>query len=196
MYGNGQGVVIGTVLPNGPADQAGLKVGDSIVSVDGKPVKNGDALVADIASRKPGSKASIGYLRNGKQETATLTIGNRNKLWGSQLGLEGEEGNDDAQPQESKLGITVQNITADMAQRLGISAKGVVVSDVKSGSPADDWGISRGDVIMEMNRQPINNEADFRRLTSNLKSGQDVVFLVHSGRGRTAGTQFLGGTLP
>src|ERR1041384_257548 len=145
MYGNGQGVVLGTVLPNGPADQAGLKVGDSIVRVGDKPVKNGDALVADIASRKPGSKASIGYLRGGKQETATLTIGNRNKLWGSQLGLEGEGGNDEAQPQESKWGITVPNITADLAQRLSIPAKGVVVSDVKQGSPADDWGVNRGD---------------------------------------------------
>ncbi|HET7842374.1 MAG TPA: PDZ domain-containing protein, partial [Terriglobia bacterium] len=172
------------------------KVGDSIVSVDGKPVKNGDALVADIASRKPGTKASIGYLRGGKQETATLTIGNRNKLWGSQLGLEGEEGNDESQPQESKLGLSVQNISSDMAQRLGIPSKGVIVTDVKQGSPADDWGINRGDVITEMNRQPINNEEDFRRLTSNLKSGQDVVFLVRSGRGRNAGTAFLGGTLP
>ncbi len=196
MYGNGQGVVIGTILPGGPADQAGLKVGDSIISVDGKPVKNGDALVADIASRKPGSKASIGYLRGGKQETASLTIGNRNKLWGSQLGLEGEEGNDETQPQESKLGLTVQNITSDMAQRLQIPQKGVIVTDVKQGSPADDWGINRGDVITEMNRQPINSEDDFRRLTSNLKSGQDVVFLVRSGRGRNAGTAFLGGTLP
>jgi serine protease Do len=72
----------------------------------------------------------------------------------------------------------------------------VVVTDIKQGSPADDWGINRGDVITEMNRQPITNEADFRRLTSSLKSGQDVVFLVRSGRGRTAGTAFLGGTLP
>ncbi len=196
MYGNGQGVVVGTILPGGPADQAGLKVGDSIVSVDGKPVKNGDALVADIASRKPGSKASIGYLRGGKQETASVTIGNRNKLWGSQLGLEGEEGNDDNTPQPSKLGLTVQNVSNEMAQRLGIPAKGVIVTDVKDGSPAEDWGINRGDVITEMNRQPVNNEEDFRRLTSALKGGQDVVFLVRSGRGRNAGTAFLGGTLP
>ena len=197
IYGNGSGVVVGTVLPGGPADQAGLKVGDAIVSVDGKPVKNGDALVADIASRKPGSKATIGYMRNGKQETASVTIGNRNKLWGSRLGLEGaDEGNDQAQPQESKLGLTVQNVSADMAQRLGIAQKGVIVTDVKQDSPADEWGINRGDILLEINRQPINNEEDFRRLTSNLKSGQDVVFLVRSGRGRNAGTAFLGGTLP
>jgi len=197
VYGNGQnGVTIGEVIAGGPADQAGMKLGDTIVTVDGKPVKNGDALVADIASRKPGSKANIGFLRNGKQQTANLTIASRSKIWGSRLGLEGEEGAEEAQPQESKLGLTVQNLTADMAQRLSIPAKGVVVSDVKSGSPADDWGISRSDVLLEMNRQPINNEDDFRKLTSNLKSGQDVVFYVRSGRGRTAGTAYLGGTLP
>jgi serine protease Do len=72
----------------------------------------------------------------------------------------------------------------------------VIVSDVKQGSPAEDWGINRGDIITEMNRQPINSEEDFRRLTSSVKSGQDVVFLVRSGRGRTAGTAYLGGTLP
>ena len=197
QYGNGQnGVVISNVVSGGPADQAGLKVGDSIVSVDGKPVKNGDALVADIASRKPGSKASVGYVREGKQQNTTVTIGSRSKLWGSRLGLEGSEGAEQPEPQESKLGVTVQNVTSEMAQRLGIPQKGVIVTDVKPGSPADDWGLHRGDVLLEMNRQPINNEADFRRLTSSLKSGEDVVFLVRSGRGENAATAFLGGTLP
>lgn len=196
VYGNGQtGVVISNISSGGPADQAGLKVGDAIVSVDGKPVKNGDALVADIASRKPGSKVSIGYVRDGKQAATTVTVGSRSKIWGSRLGLEGE-GGEQPQPQESKLGVTVQNITSEMSQRLGISQKGVIVTDVKPGSPADDWGLRRGDVLLEMNREPINNEADFRRLTSSLKSGQDVVFKVRSGRGENAATNFLGGTLP
>jgi serine protease Do len=198
VYGNGQnGVTISNVVSGGPADQAGLKLGDTIVSVDGKPVKNGDALVADIASRKPGSKVAVGYIRDGKQDNATITIGSRTQIWASRLGLEGGEGGEEAQPQaESKLGLSVQNITADMAQRLGIPQKGVIVTDVKPGSPADDWGLHRGDVLLQLNRQPINNEADFRRLTSGLKSGQDVVFLVRSGRGENAGNAFLGGTLP
>lgn len=198
QYGNGEnGVVISNIASGGPADQAGLKVGDSIVSVDGKPVKNGDALVADIAARKPGTKASVGYVREGKQGTTTITIGSRSQIWAARLNPEGEEGGVEAQPQaESKLGVTVQNVTSDMAQRLGIPQKGVIVTDVKPGSPADDWGLHRGDVLLQLNRQPINNDADFRRLTSNLKSGQDVVFMVRSGRGENAGTAFLGGTLP
>ncbi|MGI9104356.1 MAG: Do family serine endopeptidase [Terriglobales bacterium] len=198
VYGVKSGVTIANVVSGSPADQAGLKVGDTIVSVDGKPVKNGDELVSDISSRKPGSKATIGYIRSGKEATTSVTIANRAKLFASRLGGgEEEEGGEQGAPVESKLGVTVQNITPEMADRFGLPAgKGVVVSDVKSGSFADDVGINRGDVILEINKQPVSNESDFRRIQQGLKSGQDVVFLVRQGRGRNAGTIFLGGTLP
>jgi serine protease Do len=68
VYGVQSGVTISNVVPGSPADSAGLKVGDTITSVDGKDVKNGDELVSDIASRKPGSKAKLGFVRNGKKE--------------------------------------------------------------------------------------------------------------------------------
>jgi serine protease Do len=196
VYGVKNGVTIANVVSGSPADQAGLKVGDTIVSVDGKGVKNGDELVSDISSRKPGSTAKIGYLRNGKEGTTSVTIANRAKLFASRLGEE-EEQSEEAAPTPSKLGLNVQNVTNDMATRLGIPAgKGVIVTEVKPGSFADDVGLSRGDVILEVNKQPVNNDDEFRRLSQNLKSGQDVVFLVRQGRGRNQGTIFLGGTLP
>ncbi len=196
VYGVKSGVTIANVVSGSPADQAGLKVGDTIVSVDGKPVKTGDELVSDISSRKPGSKATVGYIRGGKEETTTVTIANRAKLFASRLGEE-EEGNEEAAPTPSKLGISVQNVTRDLADRLSIPpGKGVIVTEVKPGSFADDAGLSRGDVILEINKQPINSEADFNRVQQSLKSGQDVVFLVRQGRGRNQGTIFLGGTLP
>jgi len=85
-----------------------------------------------------------------------------------------------------------------MADRLDIaSGKGVIVQDVKPGSFADDTGLTRGDVILEINKQPVNSEEDFNRIQSTLKSGQDVVFLVRQrGAGRQDGTIFLAGTLP
>jgi len=72
----------------------------------------------------------------------------------------------------------------------------VVVTEVRAGSFADDVGVNRGDVILEINRQPVNSEEDFRRMQSQLSSGKDVVFLVRQGRGANAGTVFLAGTLP
>jgi serine protease Do len=85
-----------------------------------------------------------------------------------------------------------------MAERLEVPAgKGVIVQDVKPGSFADDIGVARGDVILEINKQAVNNDDDFNRISSTLKSGQDVVLLVRQrGAGRQGGTVFLAGTLP
>jgi serine protease Do len=195
VYGNG--IVIAEVAPNGPAASAGLQVGDVITAIDGRAIKNGDDLVNDIAARKPGSKATITYLRGNKENKASITIGDRAKLYAARLG--DDEGNEDneAQPVANKLGMTVHSITPDLADRLGIPAnKGVMVQDVKPGSFADDLNMRRGLVILEVNKQPVNSEEDFRKATANLKSGQAVAFLVRTGRGPNAGTNFLAGTLP
>jgi serine protease Do len=197
VYGTGSGITIADVTPGSPAEQAGLKVGDTIVSVDGKDVKTGDELVADIASRKPGSKVPIGYIRNSKKDETTVTVADRAKLFAARLG-EDEDNGEDSTPKPSKLGITVRAITPEMADKLEVPAgKGVIVQDVKPGSFADDIDVARGDVILEINKQPVNGEDQFGRIQSTLKSGQDVVFLVRRrGAGKDEGTIFLAGTLP
>jgi serine protease Do len=196
VYGVKGGVTVANVRPGSPADQAGVKVGDTITEVDGKPVKSGDELVNYIASMKPGAKAKLSFVRGGKEDSTTVTIADRAKLFSDRTGEDDEE-SQNAEPQDTKLGLTVKNITPDLAQRLDVPAnQGVIVSDVKPGSFSDDAGLSRGDVILEINRQKVNSEDDFRKIQATLKSGQDVVFLVRQGRGRNAGTIFLGGTLP
>jgi serine protease Do len=196
VYGVKNGVIIAEVTPSGPAEQAGLKVGDAITGVDGKTIKDGNELVSYISAQKPGTQHKLTYLRNGKEGTATVTIADRAKLFGARLG-EDDSTQGEEQPQESKMGLTVRSVSPDLADRLGIPAgKGIIVQDVKPGSFAEDVGLSRGDVILEINKQPVNNDADFKRVQSSLKSGQDVVFLVRQGRGRNAGTIFLAGTLP
>jgi serine protease Do len=198
VYGAGAGgVTVSAVTAGSPAEQAGLKVGDTIVSVDGKAVKNGDELVSDIASRKPGSKVILGFVRNGKKQEATVTVTDRAKLFAARLG-EDDEGGEEAAPKEGKLGLTVRAVTSEMADRLDIPAgKGVIVQDIKPSSFADDVGLTRGDVILEINKQAVNSEDEFNRISSSLKSGQDVVFLVRQrGSGRQDGTIFLAGTLP
>jgi serine protease Do len=191
----GEGVAISDVVAGSPAEQAGLKVGDTITSVDGKKVANGDELVAEIAGRKPGSKTKLGYMRNGKPSDTTVTIADRSKLFAARLG-DDEDNGEDSQPHESKLGITVKSVSPELAERMDVPAgKGVIVQEVKPGSFAEDVSVSRGDIILEVNKQPVNSEDEFHRLESSLKSGQDVVFLVKP-RGRGSSTVLLGNTLP
>ena len=197
VYGNGSGVTVSSVVAGSPADQAGLKVGDTITTVDGKKVTKGSELVADIAARKPAAKVKIEFLRNGKKEDTTVTIADRSKLFAARLN-DDENANDDSTPKQSKFGITVRRLTPEMADKLDMTAgKGVIVQDVKPGSFAEDINLGRGDVILEVNKQPVNSEEDFAKIESSLKSGQDVVFLVRPrGSSRQDGTIFVPGTLP
>ncbi len=197
MYGGGKGIVVQDVTPGGPAAQAGLKSGDAIISVGGKTVTTGDELVADVSSHHPGDKLKIGYLRNGKQEEATVIVADRQKLFGAQLGTNEEE-NEEQAPKEGKLGITVKPVPAAIAKRLNLQPnQGLYVLDVKPGSFADSIQLGRGDVILEINRQPVNDPETLAKIESGLKSGQDVVFVVRqAGQGREATNTFIGGTLP
>jgi serine protease Do len=197
VYGGGSGITVSTVVAGSPADQAGLKVGDTITAVDGKKVTKGTELVSDIASRKPGSKVNLAFIRNGKPQDTTVTIADRAKLFAARLG-EDQEGNDESTPKQNKFGMTVRKLTPEMADRLEVPAgKGVIVQDVKPGSFAEDVGLGRGDVILEVNKQPVNSEEEMSRIESSMKSGQDVVFLVRQrGSSQQDGTGFLAGTLP
>src|SRR5712692_6024676 len=197
VYGTGSGVTVSDVTPGSPAEQAGLKVGDTIVAIDGKPVKNGDELVSDIASRKPGSKIAVGFIRNSKKQELTATVADRAKLFAARLG-DDDEGGVESGPKESKLGLTVGSLTQEYADRVDVPAnKGVIVKEVKSGSFAEDIGLTRGDIILEINKLTVDSEEQFNRVSSTLKSVQDVVFLVRQrGAGRQGGTIFLAGTLP
>jgi serine protease Do len=195
VYGFKSGVLVNQVTPKGPADQAGLKAGDIITTVDGKPIKDGDALVTDIAARKPGSTVHLGYVRSGQTSTATLTIADRAKLYAAQpLSQNGQNGPESApNASEGKLGITVEAVPGPLASK-GI--KGVLVTQVKPGSFADESGLTPGLVITEINRQPVTSLEQFQSLVSALKAGQDVGFRVVDSRNPTAGGTYLGGTLP
>jgi serine protease Do len=199
LYGGGKGVVVQDVTPGGPAAQAGIKSGDAIISVGGKAVANGDELVSEVSSRHAGDKLKIGFLRNGKQEEVTVNVADRQKVLGAQLGMNEEE-NEEPAPKEGKLGMTVKPVPASLAKRLNLQPnQGVLVTDVKPGSFAETMQppISRGDVILEINRKPVSNPGEFADIEAGLKSGQDVVFVVRQvGQGSQTINSFLGGTLP
>jgi serine protease Do len=198
VYGVKQGVPITNVRPDSPAAKAGLQGEDTITAVNGKPVKNGDELVNIISATRPGNKINLTYIRNGQQKEATVTVADRAKLFSERTNDQSSDDTpEDNQPQPTKLGITVKAVSPEMAERMGTpEGKGVQVMDVKPGSFADDLQLQPGMIILKVNKQPVNSEEDFRKATAQLKSGQDVVFLVHAGRGANGGNTFISGTLP
>lgn len=194
VYGFKNGVLVQRVHPGGPADKAGLKVGDIIVTIDGRSIKDGDDLVNEIASRRPGSTARLGYLRDGKQADTTVTIGDRDKVF-ADLGTQQSENapEDKGDAGETKLGVVVHDISPATTAKLHVS--GVVVQSVRSGSFADLQGLEPGLVITRINKQSTSTKDQFDAIVGKLKSGDDVVFEVIDPRHPDSGVNYLGGTL-
>jgi serine protease Do len=195
-FANG-GVLVNTVTADGPAAKGGVKPDDVIVSIDGKPIKDGDELVANISSRKVGSTVQLGLLRNGAKQTVTVGIADRAKLFADV----GNDNDNNATPAEadageSKLGITVTAVPPQVASKLGIQG-GVLINTVRPGSFADDIHLQKSCIIVEINKKPVADEDAYRAIVNGLKSGQDVVFKVRvQGPNAPAGATFFGGTLP
>ncbi|HEX9198923.1 MAG TPA: PDZ domain-containing protein, partial [Acidobacteriaceae bacterium] len=191
------GVLVNNVTPNGPAAKGGVKPGDVIVAIDGKSIKDGDQLVADISARKVGSNVQLGLLRNGSKENVTVGIADRAKLFADA----GNPTDDPATPVQSdagegKLGITVTTLPASLISKMAIKG-GVIVNNVRPGSFADEINLTKGTVITAINRHSVTDEASYRTIVSGLKSGDDVAFEVRgTGSGASAGPSYLGGTLP
>jgi serine protease Do len=201
VYGFKTGVLVDAVTPKQPADKAGLKATDIIVSLDGRNIKDGDDLVADISARRPGTTVKVGYLRDGKQQTTTVTIGDRDVVVAA---MGGGASDDTPAPEEenggeAKLGITVSNLPPGATAKTGIH--GVLVQSTKPGSFADEIGLgqvtpSQGIVIVSVNRHKVTSKAEFDDAVSGLKSGQDVVFEIVDAQHPAEGSQYRGGTLP
>ncbi len=192
-FANG-GVIISSIVPNGPAAKAGLQPQDVIVAVDGQPVKDGDTLISIISARAPNSTVRLDYLRGGKKETAQVSIADRSKLFANQASTDDAPGPDQPDPGQAKLGITEQATKPDTVSKLGVRG-GVTVTGVRPGSFAEEIGLAPGVVIVEINRKPVTSEADYRGIVSALKPGDDVVFVIRDPRDASRGDSYVGGTL-
>jgi serine protease Do len=194
VYGFKNGVIISSVTPGGPAEKAGLKEHDIIVSIDGRNIKDGDDLVNEIASRRPGSTVRLGYVREGKPADTTVTIGDREAIFAEVDKTPIDNGHDEkVDPGEAKLGIVVRELSAAAAAKLKIS--GVAIQSVRSGSYADLQGLAPGLIIVRINRQPTATKAAYDAIVSKLKSGDDVVFEIIDPSNPAGGTNYIGGTL-
>ena len=172
-----KGALVVDVTKGGPAEKAGIRSGDVIVSFDGKDVVSEHDLPQIVASTTPGKKVEVIVIRDGKEVKIPVTI--------TEMESETEQ-KQAGEPDLSKgLGLTVQNITPDIAKQLNLdNPKGVVVTAVESGSPADDAGFREGDVIRAINRTPVKDSSDFEKKISKVKKEKTVLFLVERGEGR------------
>jgi serine protease Do len=194
------GMIIEDVQPGSPADKAGLKVDDVITAVNGQPVKTGNDLVNPIAQTPVGQSVRLTYVREGKQSNATLTVEDRDKVF-PELASGGREREGEPGGEASlRLGLRVDELTAELARRLGIEGRrGVMVTEVEPASFAENVGFARGDVILEVNRESVSTAADFRRITRALRPGQEALFRVTRRAGTTSDrwlTFFLSGVVP
>jgi serine protease Do len=194
VYGFKSGVLVQEVQPGGPADKAGLKPGDIINTIDGRPIKDGEDLVNEIASRKPGSTIRLGFMRDGKADDTTVTIGDRDKVFAEMNNPQQDHPEQSGGGAgETKLGIVVHELTSAQVGKLHTS--GVIIDSVRTGSFADLQGLEPGLVITHVNRQPTPNKEQFDAVVSKLKAGDDVVFEVIDPSHPDQGINYIGGTL-
>lgn len=178
-----EGVLITQTFPGDPADEAGLRPRDIIVSVNDTPVEQTRDLTRQIADLEVGATARIGFLRNGERQIATVTIARRDEQRIAN-GLQPVPENTDDQGDDG-LGITVAELTQAEAQRLDIPREdGVVVTAVADESPAATAGLTVGDVIKEVNHTPVPTVADFRSALSDVPEGDPIqLFIRRADRG-------------
>ena len=166
-----QGALVANVSKDGPADKSGVKVGDVIVEFDGKEIKDSGELPIIVARTPVDKKVRMKVLRDKKELSLNVAVGE----------LKDEEVVASA-PEKGEMGLTVQRLTPQIAESLGLEkADGIVVSAVEPGSAADEAGIRRGDVIIEIDRKPIRNLDEYKKSIATIRKGKGVLFLVRRG---------------
>jgi serine protease Do len=174
-----KGALVSQVVPGSPADKAGLEQGDVIVNFDGQKINDSKDLPRIVASTPVGKTVTVKLVREGKEIERQTKVG------------EMEEENASAatkSPIHPSLGLTVQNLTPQIAQELGLKKSvGVVVTEVEPDSPAAEAGIQSGDVVKSVNRKPVKNADEFVKLAEKAKGSGSILLLVQRG----ANSQFV-----
>jgi len=198
-YGGKQGVFVERVTPDSPAEKAGVKAEDIVTGVNGKPVRKGQDLIDEVSETPVGNSVAIALLRDGKPMTVNVTVGDRAKLFPEELGknVEPKESGPEENTTSAKFGISIQAVTPGLKQNLGFTATGgVLVNSVESGSFSEDIGLRKNDVILAINRQPVNSIEDVQRIQKTLKNGDPVAMKVmRRGRGGDWQTFYPAGEL-
>jgi serine protease Do len=172
------GALVSQVEADSPGAKAGLKVGDIITGVDGKKAEDAGQLQVIISQQRPGTKVNLEIMRDGKSLTLPVTLENMN--------ARNEESSKPGETHgKARWGLGLMELTPEMRDQLQLpgNMKGAVVANVQPGSPADNAGISRGDVIVEVNRHNVQSSSDVQRELGSVAPGQDALVLVWSNGG-------------
>ena len=169
----GEMAMVTEVAENSPAAEAGVKTGDVIFELNGKPVPKSHDLPAIVADTPPGQRLTLKIVRDKKEQAVAVKIGDLpDESDTSQL----------VEAKDPEMGLRVQRITPEAARRLGLSStKGVLVVEVQPGSPADQVGLEPADVIREINQRPVNNVKDFERAVRQGRRADRTLLLVQRG---------------
>jgi serine protease Do len=180
-----RGALIGQVEDDSPAQKAGLKNGDIILEVNGKEITDANQLRNAISVMQPDSNASLRVWRDGAQHTMPVKLGELNT---EEARNRGGNRRSDSDTPEALDGVSVENLTAQIARGLNLpaGAAGVVVAEVSPASAAASAGLKQGDVILEVNRRPVKNVAEFEAAVRNSRDG--TVLLVN----RDGHTTYIG----
>jgi serine protease Do len=165
------GALVSQVFKDSPAERAGIKQGDVILEFDGKKIAEFGELSRTVASTPAGNTVDIKVFREGRELTFQAKIAEMK-----------EEREAIEAPSRRPLGLSVQDVTPELARRLGVEeGSGVAVTRVEPRGPAASAGINRGDVIQEVNRQPVGSVEEFNRALEEAKADEDILFLVRRG---------------
>jgi serine protease Do len=171
-----KGALVAEVVPGGPADKAGIKTGDVIVSFDGKSVHDSHDLPAMVAAAAIGRQVPITLVRNGKEIKIDTVV--------AKLESSGTKVAESRLPAQGKWGLQLQDLNPEIARQLGLDDDhGVVVAGVQPGSPAYRASIQPGDVIMEVNRQRVKSASDLKEKIAKANDSDALLLLVKDAHG-------------
>jgi serine protease Do len=168
-----RGALVAYVQPNSPGERAGIQKGDVIVEFNGRQIVDMHELPRLVANASPGSDAGVRLVRKKQERMVRVSVGD--------MPEEPRQTSGGGAPQ-GELGLAVQELTPDIARELRMpNLQGLVVADVEEGSPADEVGMRRGDLIMEVNQQKVTNLQDFRAALSHAADAKSMLFLIRRG---------------
>jgi serine protease Do len=189
-----KGALVQAVVPKSPAEKAGLRAGDVVTHLNGKPVDSSGALTRGVALVAPGQTANLLVLRNGEQKQFSIKVAMRPEDENAVARGDFQDQDQPAREPTPKLGVSLDQITPEMQNQLGLdSNEGLVVTSVVPDGPADRANIRRGDVILELNRQPVRKVDDVKAIIAKLKENDLVLLRVRRGDQASFLTLRIGG---